>query len=543
MSMILPPVAWTVAGSDSGGGAGLQADLRAFSAFGVHGCSAVAALTAQNSVAVERIEPVTASMLEAQLAALARDLPPAAIKVGLLGSLENLRVLVRWIDRVRASAPVPLVVDPVLRASTGARLADADLVRANLEELLPRATLFTPNCAEAAALMGAPAPREPGEVEGLAAALARRTGAPVVVTGGDLECAAGRARAGPATAGAGGATEPACWASDYALTPEARGWLSLPRIGTPHHHGTGCVFAASAAAALALGHCVMDAVVLAKMATAQGLRDAWPAGAGAGPVRPQPGFATRIDNLPVLCNLPAGHAAPFGQIEGGDLGLYAIVDRADLVERVLAAGVRAVQLRIKDPAAPGLSEAVARSAAAARAAGAQLYVNDHWQLAIEHRAWGVHLGQEDLELADLEAIRRAGLRLGVSTHAYWEVCRAWALRPSYIACGPVHPTASKAMPWIAQGEGNLAYWSALLPVPVVGIAGMDGPRVRRALQCGAAGAVVMSAINAASDPERVVATLLADVEAGRRGPALPGPAIAQPTLARSVRLPLAPARA
>lgn len=532
-----PPVAWSVAGSDSGAGAGLQADLRAFAAFGVHGCSAVAALTAQNSVAVERVEAVSPAMLEAQLSALASDLPPAAIKVGLLGSVDNLRMLVRWIDRLRASAPVALVVDPVLRASTGARLADEQLLRAHLDELLPRATLLTPNAAEVAALLGVPAPRgrpvhpshkagvlapgEAGALEALAVALAERTGAAVAVTGGDL----GDTRTGRSASSL---------AFDYAVTPQARGWLSLPRIDTPHRHGTGCVFAASAAAALALGHCAMDAVVLAKMATAQGLREAWPAGRGAGPVRPQPGFAQRIDNLPALHAQPSGPSAPFPGLDPQDLGLYAIVDAAERVERVLAAGARAVQLRIKDPAAPGLSEQIARSAAAARAAGAQLYVNDHWQLAIAHQAWGVHLGQEDLASADLDAIRRAGLRLGISTHAYWEVCRAWALRPSYVACGPVHPTASKAMPWIPQGEGNLAYWSRLMPVPVVGIAGMDGQRVRRALQCGAAGAVVMRAINAAPDPDRVVAALQAEVEAGRRGPPLPGPSIARPTLAGPV---------
>ena len=107
------PVAWTIAGSDSGGGAGVQADLRAFDALGVHGCSAVAALTAQNSTKVEVIEPVSAVMLDAQLAALAADMPPAAIKTGMLGSVENLEVVVRWIDRLREGNPsMAVVVDP-----------------------------------------------------------------------------------------------------------------------------------------------------------------------------------------------------------------------------------------------------------------------------------------------------------------------------------------------------------------------------------------------------------------------------------------------
>ncbi len=177
-----------------------------------------------------------------------------------------------------------------------------------------------------------------------------------------------------------------------------------------------------------------------------------------------------------------------------------------------------VQLRIKDPADPDLREAVARSVAAARAAGAQLFINDHWALAIAAGAYGVHLGQDDLATAGpegLAAIARADLRLGVSTHAYWEVCRAWALQPSYIACGPIHATRSKAMPWLPQGNANLAYWSTLLPLPVVGIAGMHAQRVHEAMAAGAVGAAAITAITEAADPEAAMAGLQQAVHTGR----------------------------
>ena len=148
-------VVWSVAGSDSGGGAGLAADLRAIDAFELHGCSVVAAITAQNSTAVDRIAPVSTELLEAQLAALSVDMAPAAIKTGMLGSAENLQVLVRWIDRLRAQQPqLAVVVDPVLRSSTGAAFADAALLHAYRTQLLPRASLITPNRSEAAALLG-----------------------------------------------------------------------------------------------------------------------------------------------------------------------------------------------------------------------------------------------------------------------------------------------------------------------------------------------------------------------------------------------------
>ena len=501
---------WTVAGSDSGAGAGLQADLRAFDSFGVHGCSVVAAITAQNSLAVERIEPVSPDVLDAQLAALASDLPPAAIKTGMLGSAANLRVVAKWIDRLRERNPaLPLVVDPVLRSTTGATFADEALLDAYRRELLPRATLVTPNRGEAAALLGLLPLQSHNDVEAAAKALREMGCAAVAVTGGD----------------SGGARS-----EDYVDAPYAGGWLSLPRVDTRHHHGTGCVYASSAAAALALGFVAVEATVLAKMATTHALRRSYAAGAGAGPVWPGEGFALDTDNLPAFSIPGVGDVPPFAPLSDPALGLYAIVDSAAWVRRVIDAGVRTVQLRIKDADAPGLREEIRDAIAASRQAGAQLFVNDHWRLAIEEGAYGVHLGQEDLAVADLAAISRAGIRLGISTHAFWEVCRAWALKPSYIACGPIHPTRAKAMPWIAQGNGNLAFWCALLPLPVIAIAGMDADRATEAMRRGAAGVALISGITAAASPEAMISTLRQAVENGLETPKYQPPALPQSTL-------------
>lgn len=486
------PVVWSIAGSDSGGGAGLQADLKAFEAFEAHGCTAVAALTAQSSSQVRAIEPVSAAMLDAQLAALAADMPPLAIKTGMLGSVANLDVAVRWVDALREKNPgLPLVVDPVLRASTGVELAGEALVRGYREQLLPRATLVTPNRAEAARLLGSPALDDARRVEQAARALRAGGAGAVAITGGD----------------AGGDSS-----NDYVSAPFADGWLRSLRVPTRHDHGTGCVFASSAAAAMALGFVAVEAAVLAKMCTTEALRQGYAAGAGAGPVRPRAGFGNHIGNLPAMSIGNRWPATTFPELARKRLGLYAIVDSAQWVGRVLDAGVRTVQLRIKDASRPTLRGEIRASVAAARASNAQLFINDHWQLAIEEGAHGVHLGQEDLAGADLEAIAGAGLRLGVSTHAFWEVCRAWSLQPSYIACGPIHPTAAKDMPWIAQGNANLAYWCGLLPVPVVAIGGMDVARASQAARCGAAGVAVISAITAAAAPQRALADLMEAVE-------------------------------
>ena len=541
------PIVWSIAGSDSGGGAGLQADLKAFVAFGgVHGCTAVAAITAQNSVGVTRLEPVAAELLDAQLAALAQDMPPQTIKIGLLGSVENLRVVCRWVDHVRALAhakglTVALVVDPVLGASTGAGFADAAMVQAYVDELLPRARLVTPNWGEAQRLLAAAGQGDRTvdfsemDVATIAHALSTLATPPldVAITGGD-------------------ASQQDGLSSDWLCCPQTTGWLSLPRVDTLYQHGTGCTFASTAAAALASGYCVADAVVLAKMATTHALRLGYGAGAGAGPVCAEASFAQQAANLPALVHskLPslsiategvgasvfasaADRTEPsrFRPLRDPDLGVYAVVDSAAWVRRVLASGIRTVQLRIKDPHAPSLEAQIRESIGLANATpGAQLFINDHWALALRLGAYGVHLGQEDLERVDLDALRQAGVRLGLSTHSYWEVCRAWALCPSYIACGPIFATQSKDMPWIPQGLDNLRYWAALLPVPVVGIAGLDAHNMAEVASQGVAGAAVITAITRAEDPEQSCQVLMAEFARGQKLPCHVAPLLARPTL-------------
>jgi len=500
------PVVWTIAGTDSGGGAGVQADTRMFDAFGVHGACAVAAITAQHSRAVQRVEPVAPETLDAQLAALAHDMPPAAIKTGLLGSVENLRVVAGWVQRLRAqrpAAPVALVVDPVLGATTGASFADDALRRAYREELLPLASLASPNVREAVALADHGVRHEP---TALATAWRGFGANAVVVTGGDVDS---------------GDLARAAWAQDYLDSDRVRGWFGLTRVGTPHNHGTGCVFSAAAAAAFAHGFVAADAVVLAKMATAEALRHAYAAGDGAGPVAPRAGFARFIANLPRLAAAPGAFAShAFKPLRGHALGLYPVVDSAVWVQRMLTAGARIVQLRVKDAAPDVLVREIRESVAHARAANALLFVNDHWELALELGAPGVHLGQEDLADAGdrgIAALRDAGMHLGVSTHSYWEVCRARAVQASYVACGPIHETQLKAMPWRPQGVGNLAYWSRLLSgTPVVAIGGMDAPRAREAMKAGASAVAVVGAITRSSTPEAAFEALQEAVADGAR---------------------------
>ena len=181
---------------------------------------------------------------------------------------------------------------------------------------------------------------------------------------------------------------------------------------------------------------------------------------------------------------------------------YPIFDSLDWLIRALPLGVKLVQLRIKDRAPDALRGDIRAGLALARAHGAALVINDHWQLAIDEGADWLHLGQEDLDEADLPAIRRAGLKLGISTHDHAELDRALALTPDYVALGPVYPTILKAMKWDQQGLGRVSEWKRLLgPVPLVAIGGMSVERAPGAFEAGADIVSAVTDITLHADPE------------------------------------------
>ena len=190
----------------------------------------------------------------------------------------------------------------------------------------------------------------------------------------------------------------------------------------------------------------------------------------------------------------------------GRLGFYPVVPTADWVVRLLGWGVRTVQLRIKaseHTPAYIAHEVQAAVAAGRQVPGAQVFINDHWQLALAAGAYGVHLGQEDLEIADIDALRAAGVRLGLSTHTPTELARAKAVQPSYLAIGPVYPTTLKVMPYEPVGLARLALWlPQAAPYPVVAIGGISLALMPGVLACGVDGVAVVSAVTLAADPHQ-----------------------------------------
>jgi thiamine-phosphate pyrophosphorylase len=200
--------------------------------------------------------------------------------------------------------------------------------------------------------------------------------------------------------------------------------------------------------------------------------------------------------------------------------VYPIVDSADWVRRLASSGVRVVQLRIKDAAPAQLRAEIRRAREACAAAAMQLVVNDHWQLALDEGCDFVHLGQADLDNADVAALRRAGVRLGVSTHADGELERALRLQPDYVALGPIYPTLLKVMPWAPQGLARITEWKARVGVvPLVAIGGLTLERLPGVFAAGADAAAVVTDIVRNPNPE-------ARARASRRVAAAAAPAVA-----------------
>jgi len=193
--------------------------------------------------------------------------------------------------------------------------------------------------------------------------------------------------------------------------------------------------------------------------------------------------------------------------------VYPIVDSAAWISRLAPHGVRLVQLRIKEGSEQAVRAEIRAARACCMAAGVQLVVNDYWRLALAAGCDFVHLGQGDLDGADIPALRRAGVRLGISTHDERELERALALRPAYVALGPIYPTLLKVMPWRPQGLARIGEWRRRIgSLPLIAIGGLTPERLAGVFAAGADVAAVVTDVVRAADPEARVREWLAVAE-------------------------------
>jgi hydroxymethylpyrimidine/phosphomethylpyrimidine kinase len=265
-AMTPPPIVWTIAGYDPSGGAGITADLKTISSHGCYGASCITALTVQNTLGVRRVEALSRRTVSETLQSLLDDLPPRAIKIGMLATAEVAAAVADFLQAMPLPR-CPVVLDPILRSSSGAELLDGPGIEILRTRLLPLATVFTPNREEAALLTGLAA----ADAEAAAGMLRQLGAAAVVVTGGDSTGPEGDVLAEDVLAYSAGGME-------FVET------LSAPRLHSTATHGTGCAFSTSIACGLALGKNIPASVTAAKAFVRRAIELAPGIGHGRGPM-------------------------------------------------------------------------------------------------------------------------------------------------------------------------------------------------------------------------------------------------------------------
>ncbi|WP_417561216.1 thiamine phosphate synthase [Marinomonas sp.] len=495
---IKPPVVWCVGGSDSSAHAGLQADLRTGQDLRCHVQTIVTCITAQNSKEVRSVEPVSLAMFDEQWQTLLDDVPPDAIKVSLLPSIEIAKACSIWLRRIKADFPNVLVVfDPVMAASSesGNRLQQDSVGASLLGSLLPYIDVITPNSIEFKRLTGLSDQQPAVDIQGQLAVYLSSSKCAWLLKAGHSDSEQ---------------------ATDWLLDQDSIVGFAYKRLSVHNTRGTGCTLSTALASFIAHGYDLLDAMTMAKAYITGALKTGVQIGEGAGPLG-RPGWPLQIENLPAIVSpykLSTVTQAPmhqsFAKMDLDKMGLYPVVDSIAWLELVLKQDVKLAQLRIKDPDDADLASKIQQAIALGREYEAQVFINDYWQEAIRFGAYGVHLGQEDLDVADLAQIQAAGLRLGISTHGYYEIARAQSIQPSYIALGHIFPTQTKDMPSQPQGLKRLSHYATLLKgvYPTVAIGGINAERLPAVAQTGVDSVALVTAITKVAEPEAATRSLI-----------------------------------
>jgi len=505
------PYCLVICASDSRGGAGLQAALAQAAILGVACRTVMTAVTVQSIDGVESVTPMPISVIRAQIQAALKEGLPGTLLVGWLPSGDDvLPALVEEIE-VLVNRGCRLIWDPVIRPSLGSfESAEAAPVEVNsqaaqandhaqdakaLSAMIRLSHVMSPSLAEANYLLQLAQANDKGELPNVeyaadtAARQLRELGAHTVfVSGGDS------VSEHPSAVGDG-----TSWLTDQVastVNPEQPETAVLPEFAMHQTrlqgsaHGTGSHLSAAIAMFVTRGERLYDALLLASVRARQCVQQREIAGVGRVPgdktdnlMMPDIGNKSTPDqgsnpnacaSLPQgthgLCQSsdwplvtpPQGHERlDFPQLNR-PLGLYALTDQVAQVRALVLLGAQSIQWRVKQPG-PEYVRDTAEALQVCRDAGVSFWINDDWQLALSVRPDGVHLGQEDVCKADLKALADAGIGIGISTHTYWEVARARALNPSYIAFGPVFSPLSKTLKYPILGIERLREWVQGLP--------------------------------------------------------------------------------
>ena len=513
-------IIWTISGSDCSGGAGIAADIKTGHGLGVEVCHLITANTVQNSQQLLSVNAIAVDILAQQAAILIADKPPSVIKIGLVANVEQVTWLAKLLKQYKQQNPNLIsVYDPVGQASVGGGFSSLTLEQ--LSPVLEIVDVITPNLMEAKSLASFDNLAKVADVERLAKKIYQDFAiTSIIIKGGHSNNEDGLA-------------------SDYChhqlnqLSEEKQDnqeklhqaisyQLSSPRINTHYSHGGGCSFATALASFLAQGYLMRDAFMLSKAFINQGLsasvemsasqqhqyygafeQQGWPHI----PTAMAQHFAKVVDDLSLQYqDLPAFESL---DLNGDKLGLYPVIDSLYWLKRLLPLGLKIIQLRVKNLSEDELEHVIIAAVELAKDYDTRLFINDYWQLAIKHGSYGVHIGQEDLQDADLTTIQQSGIRLGLSTHGCYEFLLAQQLQPSYLAIGAIFPTKTKDMTGQIQGLDNLRQVLALRPdnkaqkIPVVAIGGITLERAAQVVATGVDSIAVVTAITEAEQSHRI----------------------------------------
>lgn len=481
------PLVLVIAGVDSGGGAGVTADIMSVHDQGAWGMPLITAYTCQSLDRITLVDPVKVEVFNEALNLALNDWDQkiAAVKVGVICNAAILEAVLKALEGPLAG--VPVVWDPVLTATSG-DIESAD-IKANLSRILKVTTVFTPNIPEAMELTG----RTENDIKSDKDILAM--------------CDELIAQGANAILLKGGHNISGLDAVDTFKSKKTTFKMSHAKKDGLGAHGGGCALSSSIAGLIACGYAIEDAVVMGKVYVTRGIFETEMCFEHKRPPIAHKGLDFNLDYMPKIVqdNFPEA-AGPFPKCPF-NLGIYPVVDSADWVQRLLSMGVKTIQLRIKtdkhdDESNEHLVNEIKRACFLGHNFRARIFIDDHYKLAAKFGAYGVHLGMEDLQTADLEFIKNAGLRLGVSTHGIFEVCKVLTLQPSYIAIGHIFPTQTKDMESKPQGIERMGRQAMMLKnrIPTVAIGGIKLNHAQEILDAGIDSIAVVTAITKSSEP-------------------------------------------
>ncbi|KAK6136515.1 hypothetical protein DH2020_029751 [Rehmannia glutinosa] len=496
------PHVLTVAGSDSGAGAGIQADLKACSARGVYCSTVITAVTAQNTVGVQGVNVVAEDFVREQLKSVLSDMHPDVVKTGMLPSPGIIKVLCQSLKEFQEA----LVVDPVMVSTSGDVLAGPLILASFREELLPMADIVTPNLREASALLGGAPLQTVGDMRSAAKSIHDIGPRNVLVKGGDL----------PESSDA----------VDVLFDGKEFYEFHSTRIITSNTHGTGCTLASSIAAELARGSSVLSAVKHKDIEKGVQLK-CWLIVDVIGLVQSKRYVGSALDYSKDIL-IGGGRQGPFDHLmklkhnalpcmrrpfDPSDLLMYAVTDSrmnkrwgrsmSDAVKAAIEGGATIVQLREKDTDTGDFLEAAKTCLEICRRHNVPLLINDRIDIALACDADGVHIGQSDMPACVARTILGPDKIIGISCKTPQQAEKAWIDGADYIGCGGVYPTNTKENN-ITVGLDGLKTVCLESKLPVVAIGGIGISNVRAVMELGVPSLKGVAVVSALFDRECVL---------------------------------------